>query len=530
MGGYIDGYLDGELTMGAFRYLSRTASPRPSPRERLAAPKSLRASSPTLPLYLQAQPPGDLEQQAQAGEQAFANAGPAAVEQAGVDLPAPVHLRSDAAAHHTASAAGARALTAGSDIVFNRGEYNPSSAAGRALIGHELVHAGQQQAGLAQGVQRKSLADAGEAQRKKLELPSTGASIPDETLKEYFEQLSGGRYGSTRPAPKGVAVELSGIPDTHKTPMTSVAMHMNAQITYSSTVTGATKPLFGPGQTITLHLALQKYGLTDANYRFAWTGSDTNGVIYIEALGAGPKAENTPTVDAAANTITVGSLTFTTEGSWTPERLGRLRQALSLFPVEALKPVDKLKFKIDSGAAPGGEEGSYDDEHHVVTLYASLFSITDVRFGESPKPVQEIVHEIAHAIDRAPLRAAWQKYQTSGKESDLTGVVSPSGGKWVKDAGGVWQIAERMQAADGAFRTAAAQDGVVKTTTKITDAAGVEQTLTHLKGGVSDYSNTNWTELYAESLALYTTDPATLKLIRPNIYAYFAAKFPRQTK
>jgi hypothetical protein len=46
--------------------------------------------------------------------------------------------------------------------------------------------------------------------------------------------------------------------------------------------------------------------------------------------------------------------------------------------------------------------------------------------------------------------------------------------------------------------------------------------------GISDYGNTNWTELYAESFALYTTDPSTLQLLRPNIYAYFVAKLPRQ--
>lgn len=519
--------------MGAFRYLRQSSTSRSASRERLAASKPSRpAAGATLPLYLQAQVPS--EQGAEAVEQPFAAATQHAVEKIAAESAGSVRLYSDEAAHDTAAAAGARALTVGgpggSQILFGRGQYSPSSAEGRALIGHELAHAGQQGAGLARGVLRKSLSDAKASERKMLELPSTGASIPDETLKEYFEQLSSGGYGSSRPAPKGVVVELSGIPDTHKTPMTSVAMHMNAQITYSSTVTGTVKPLFGPGQTITLHLLLQKYGLADANYRFAWTGSETSGVIYIEALGAGPKAENTPAVDARTNTLSVGSLTFTTVGSWTPERLGRLSTALGLFPVEALKAVDKLKFQIDSGSGSGGEEGSYDDEHHVVTLFASLFDVSDVRFGESPKPVQEIAHEIAHAIDRAPLRAAWQKYQTSGKAGDLTGAVSPSGSKWVKDANAVWQIEERMSATDGAFRTAAAKDGVAKTTSKIKDAAGAEQTLTHLKGGVSDYSNTDWTELYAESLALYTTDPATLKLIRPNIYAYFAGKFPRQAK
>ena len=39
----------------------------------------------------------------------------------------------------------ARAFTHGSDIYFNRGEYNPGSSDGKRLLGHELTHVAQQQ-------------------------------------------------------------------------------------------------------------------------------------------------------------------------------------------------------------------------------------------------------------------------------------------------------------------------------------------------------------------------------------------------
>ncbi|MFN8468426.1 MAG: DUF4157 domain-containing protein [Caldilineaceae bacterium] len=491
------------------------------------APRARRSTiASPLPLYLKAHSDPALEHQAASTEGTLAAAGPAQVQAATEGVP----LHHDAAANRKAQAEGAQAMTTGGAILFNQGQYNPSSATGRALIGHELAHVAQQHAGLARGVQRKTLADAGPAERQKLELPSAPTSLPDETLKEYFEKVASGGYGTARPAPTGVAVELGGIDATFKTPMTSVAMHLFAQVSYSSIVPGATKPILGPGQTVTLRLALQKYGLADANYRFAWTGTEDSGTIYIEALGAGPKEETAPAIDPTTSTVTVGGLTFTTTGPWTPARLGQLRTALALFPLKALEPVDKLKFHIDAGASPSSEEGSYGEDQHVVTIYTSLFDFSDTRFGASPKPVQEIAHEIAHAIDRAPLRAVWQQYQSTGKAGGLTKAVSPSGSKWGKDAGGTWQIEERMGAKYGAFRTAATQDGVVKTTSKIKDAAGAEQSLTHLKGGVSDYSNTNWTELFAESLALYATDPATLQLIRPNIYAYFSKQFPRQAK
>jgi GNAT superfamily N-acetyltransferase len=46
-----------------------------------------------------------------------------------------------------ASSIGALAFTAGSDLYFAPGQYNPASAGGQALIGHELTHVVQQRAG-----------------------------------------------------------------------------------------------------------------------------------------------------------------------------------------------------------------------------------------------------------------------------------------------------------------------------------------------------------------------------------------------
>jgi Domain of unknown function (DUF4157) len=503
---------------------AEAAAPKPAatPRSRYDAPATY-----GVPRYL-SKPEPQPEQQAERAEQPSAALPDvtAIATQMGVEL-SKVGLHHDESAQRAAHREGARAFTHGNDIYFNRGEFNPSTTAGRALIGHEMAHVAQQQAGQAHGVQRKVLGDAGEADRKKLELPSAPATIPDDTLKEYFEKLKSGGWGSYRAAPKGVSVELQGIKDDYKTPMTSIAMYMNAQVSYPSTVTGVAKPMFAPGTSITLRLALAQHGLADGNFRFAWTGDDKSGTIYIEATSAGPKDENVPS--ESGGKISVGGLNFEAEGTWSPDQMGYLQKALALIPLEALKTVDGLKFKIDSGSGSAGEDGKYDESNHTVTMYGGAFNVSDTRFGESPKPVQELAHEIGHAIDIAPLNKAWQKYQTSGKSSDLTSVTSQSGSKWEQDKTKTWQMAERIAKTDGDFRTAAVKDGIAKTQTEITDNSGAKQTLTHLKGGISDYGNTNWTELYAESFAVYSTDPSTLKLLRPNIYAYFAAKYPRKT-
>ena len=50
---------------------------------------------------------------------------------------------------------GAKAFTNGSDVYFNKGEYNPSSKDGQHLLAHELTHTVQQGASPS-GVQKKS--------------------------------------------------------------------------------------------------------------------------------------------------------------------------------------------------------------------------------------------------------------------------------------------------------------------------------------------------------------------------------------
>ena len=55
-----------------------------------------------------------------------------------------VNIHSDNEAAKAAGALGARAFTAGRDIVFGAGEYQPGTRDGQRLIAHELAHVNQQ--------------------------------------------------------------------------------------------------------------------------------------------------------------------------------------------------------------------------------------------------------------------------------------------------------------------------------------------------------------------------------------------------
>ena len=60
-----------------------------------------------------------------------------------------VHTGSDA--HTSAKSVNAHAYTVGSNIVFQRGAYEPESPAGRTMLAHELTHVVQQRSGPVDG-------------------------------------------------------------------------------------------------------------------------------------------------------------------------------------------------------------------------------------------------------------------------------------------------------------------------------------------------------------------------------------------
>jgi hypothetical protein len=62
-----------------------------------------------------------------------------------------VRVHTDDAAHRSAVAVDAHAYTVGSDVVFQRGTYDPGSTEGRRMLAHELTHVVQQRNGPVDG-------------------------------------------------------------------------------------------------------------------------------------------------------------------------------------------------------------------------------------------------------------------------------------------------------------------------------------------------------------------------------------------
>jgi hypothetical protein len=64
-----------------------------------------------------------------------------------------VRVHDDGRAHESATAVNARAYTVGSDIVFQRGCYNPATPEGKLTLAHELIHVVQQSQGPVNGTE-----------------------------------------------------------------------------------------------------------------------------------------------------------------------------------------------------------------------------------------------------------------------------------------------------------------------------------------------------------------------------------------
>lgn len=62
-----------------------------------------------------------------------------------------VRVHTDDGAHQSAKAVNAHAYTVGSNVVFQRDQYDPSSTQGRTTLAHELTHVVQQRSGPVDG-------------------------------------------------------------------------------------------------------------------------------------------------------------------------------------------------------------------------------------------------------------------------------------------------------------------------------------------------------------------------------------------
>jgi hypothetical protein len=103
-------------------------------------------------------------------------------------------------------------------------------------------------------------------------------------------------------------------------------------------------------------------------------------------------------------------------------------------------------------------------------------------------------------------------YETSGGGSSLKRTLTLFSNAFSSDSELVWAVVHEF----GHGRDFAGGSPISGTT------AWHNAALVNLNKGVTDYGRTAWQENYADSYAMYEEEPETMKLIRPELYAWFA--------
>jgi len=232
-----------------------------------------------------------------------------------------------------------------------------------------------------------------------------------------------------------------------------------------------------------------------------------------------------------------------TLNDWSDEETKALSRILIRLPNTLLSNLRGLAFKRGPGD-PGNPDvaGNYNSVDHAITMYDLAFQPLKLGFVGADKTAGVVAHELGHAIDFAPLRRAYDRlrlataelersfgrYRTADNryeippgqekswqeqnrkittiEKEMYAARSESGSRWqLNPDTSLLEIVDDIEAATG-FRNAATMDGPVR---------------------ITSYADKSWSEYFAECFSLYIVDPELLKLLRPNIYAYFSKEFPR---
>lgn len=220
-------------------------------------------------------------------------------------------------------------------------------------------------------------------------------------------------------------------------------------------------------------------------------------------------------------------------------------------PASHLSSVRGLRFeRTDSDRDHPDAAGHYDQASHSVRVFDRAYRSSSTRLGGPGATVSyaahAVIHEIGHALDLAPLRAAAQQTEAAqrallaefgtgdggysipdrrsperarydvlqgrlgGAQRAESAARSLSGARWTSSDPAEVTDRLRQGARNPAFRRAALRDG---------GPAGRQLP--------TDYPNPEspWQEYFAESFALYQASPDLLRRIRPSVYRFIEQEF-----
>ncbi|HEX3126864.1 MAG TPA: DUF4157 domain-containing protein [Thermoanaerobaculia bacterium] len=476
-----------------------------------------------------------------------------------------VRVHTDGQARQSAGELGARAWTSGEHIAFGARRYEPSSHTGQTLIAHELAHVVQQRRSGRPALQLDSeLEPFPEDERKKIRVLTAGLSAEGDAIADQYFRAK----GSIIPIPADRKIRLgSTMPDELKEGLTRVA----AGLTLAAP--GAKGPVLAENTSVTI--AVRAAGRTVRFSRFRHASGGAAGaedVVLVEDLGRTEKAplaspteiqlpsplfrgstlpyvEATKLAECSTNTgdldrcrrdvlgeklvpvgpspgtvlskerLDIRGTKLTREAGWTWKDWNPIQGVLEALPDSILQEAAGSRWfreaakvctpaAVRAGSCDPNRAAEADGITRKVTVFDKAFEATSTRSGTSTELQRKITHEIGHLADARPIRGTADptKHQTLSGIGVQHGMLG--GRRTLLDV--------PSTTTTGDFQKAAIADGLVTSGGQI------------VSGALTEYGQTSWKELFSESFALYTTDPDLLRAVRPNVFAYLAARYPRR--
>jgi hypothetical protein len=476
----------------------------------------------------------------------------------------------------------AKAFTAGNDIYFDEGQYNPATTEGKFLLAHELTHTLQQDN--AENIQRKELGDIAASNRTRLRisrLPPDQSKI-DHWAQEYFGTGAVASMESEMKSDFGVSI--TG--DRLKKGLRNIGLELKSS-SHSITIpasddepehminTDPAKWELPDNSILDIAIDLRNYGLENAIYRFTSYQEGKEQKLLIErthviSAPAATVAVPAPAAGTFTGMVTIKNVTVNIDSSFSQDKAKTIASAVELLPDPIRLKIDGVTFVqvASSGLGPAGQSGEYKEDEDKVRIWGDLFNSAARRVGESGHEIYAVVHELMHAIDLRPMfmpqikrdeamrkkkdleekirKASYETTDPLGEDDDNVKAIkaglsadiatldkeiadlSKAMGKGKSISG--TELGKNTEALTTGFGKALAADGVkvVKNAKKRNDerAAGTKAENT-LKSGVSDYGAVNLMEAFAENFSTYIMDEELLKAIRPKTYAFFVKAFPK---
>ncbi|MEP7309651.1 MAG: DUF4157 domain-containing protein [Acidobacteriota bacterium] len=391
-----------------------------------------------------------------------------------------VRIHADGLAAEGARAVRARAYALGTDIVFGSAQYAPGTVHGKRLLAHELAHVVQQRNALVHHTVLRASDDSAlgklpEAEKQALQVDT---DAPMGSYRDFFG-LQGQLVLATN-VDADYDFQAPSI-DALKDEKVKAALWKGLRA-YAMGLFDLVPGKDGKASSKRLHLVhlenldLTKWGGPDTSFRFTSRGQTTKGQIKVQILIEALDLPAKPVADPAALKgieATASKYGLTHDAVFPDSLWQRILGALGKIPESLLMRIRDVTF--DASPAEQGAKKEAAEFASVfkngawtktITLYQKMVRSKDPDFAFT------LAHEIGHAIDDAPAEGP-------------KGVVADA---YVRN--------------DAQFKEAARKDG------------GRAKAIT-------EYAKTDDNEFFAECFALFIQQPATLKALRPNIYAYF---------